>query len=261
MLSKARIKLIQSLHLTKNRRSAGLFTVEGTKIILELLRDQPHLIDTIYATDTWRFAHSDLLEAHIGIHVEAATDTELKAASLLQSTPPVLALVRIPTHTTTAAQLTARLQQSPTLVPILTGIQDPGNVGTILRTADWFGIPTLITTTDTADLYNPKTLQASMGAFLRLQVCRLTDEETLALFADNPQLPRIGTVLSGNSLYTTPLPAAGFLLIGNEGQGIPAHFLDTLTLRVKIPAYGNTESLNAAAATAIVLSDWRRTQP
>jgi len=138
---------------------------------------------------------------------------------------------------------------------VLDGIQDPGNLGTILRTAAWFGVEDVFCSPDCVDAFNPKVVQSSMGALFRLQVLELP---LLTLFEQFPDLPVLAAVLQGEDIRHTPLPAAGFLVIGSEGKGIQENILQRASHKISIPSFSETDSLNAAIATSILLYEWKR---
>jgi TrmH family RNA methyltransferase len=169
----------------------------------------------------------------------------LARMSQLNTPNQVIALVK--------KQQTALMPFDKTFTLLLDGIQDPGNLGTIIRTADWFGIQQIIVTSDTASIYNPKVIQSTMGSCFRVMV-NVADVETV--LATN-KLPVLGALLTGDTVYKTQLPAIGFLLIGNESKGIRENLKQFITNPIAIPKFGGAESLNAAVATGILLSHWR----
>ncbi len=228
VISKAQIKLIHSLALAKYRRQEGLFVAEGPKIIEELTR---------YANPVMFFDD----------------EKDVQKVSFLQHPQGVLAVFRI------ADFLKKRLTY-PTkehLVLALDGVRDPGNVGTIIRLADWFGIDTILCSQDTADCWNPKVVQATMGSIarVRIEVCQLL-EYIKALPMD---IPIYGTLLNGNDIYREQLAKGGLIIMGNEGNGISQQVGELITKPLLIPSYRQgAESLNVAIATAITLSEFRR---
>lgn len=245
MLSKAKIKLVQSLKDKKQRQSHGLFVAEGNKIIAEMLRSKIR-VKTLFATQPWIQTNQHLIAPDT--EVIEADDADLKRIAFSQTPQDVIALAYIEDTGT-----------APTLVPdslvlALDTIQDPGNLGTIIRLADWYGIDQILCSPACADLYNPKVIQASMGSFLRVNVQVADIKEWLQ---SNRQIPVYGALMQGESVYTAGI-RHGVLLIGNEGQGIHPDLLPYITVPVTIPRTGNAESLNAAIATAILLDNRAR---
>ena len=246
MISKNQIKLIRSLELKKNRRRENLFVAEGPKVVGDLLQAGyvPHSI----------FSTTERPDAQL------ITDEELHRISFLQHPQEVLALFEIPTAN--SQKLTAKSQQltanSQKLSLALDGVQDPGNVGTIIRIADWFGIDTIYCSPDTADVYNPKVVQATMGSIAHVHIIYC---DLLELFAQC-QCPVYGTLLDGKNIYEQPLSADGIIVMGNEGNGISEAVRQHITHRLLIPNYHTgdhtAESLNVAIATAITCAEFKR---
>lgn len=246
MLSQAKQKWIRSLEQKKFRQEQGLFLAEGSKCCTDLLELLPCRF--LAATSEW-------LAAHPGIRVTEiaeATHDEIRKASLLKNPQEVLAVFEIPTYELTADQLKGSLSLA------LDNVQDPGNLGTILRIADWFGIRNVLCSVGTVDAYNPKTVQATMGAIGRIRI-QYTD---LPTFLETVQLPIYGTFLEGKILYEAELQNEGIIVMGNEGNGISQTVEKCITDKLFIPDYpvGETgsESLNVSVATAIVCSEFRR---
>ena len=240
MISKNQIKLIRSLELKKNRKRENLFVAEGPKVVGDLLR-AGYLPHSIYATTPWEGALS-------------VSDEELRRISFLQHPQEVLALFRIP-------QTPASPLPSPTALSLaLDGVQDPGNLGTIIRVADWFGIDTIYCSPDTADVYNPKVVQATMGSLAHVHII-YTD---LVELISQAHCPVYGTLLDGQDLYRQELTANGIIVMGNEGNGISQEVRPLITRRLLIPNYHQgsetAESLNVAIATAITCAEFRRRQ-
>lgn len=251
MLSKAKIKFIQSLEQKKKRKEERLFVAEGPKVVGDLLPFFTcHLIA---ATTTWLKEHSQTKAAEI---IEV-THEELCKASFLKTPQEVLAVFELP-HPTLPANIAEK-----ELCLALDDIQDPGNLGTIIRIADWFGIKHLICSIGTVDAFNPKTVQASMGAVARVNVHYTNLQEYLAnLRSENPQTPIYGTFLEGNNIYKETLTTNGIIVMGNEGNGISLPTAQFITHKLFIPNYPEgsptSESLNVAIATAITCSEFRR---
>lgn len=236
MLSKNELKYIQSLCHKKQRQESGLFIAEGPKLVGELL-ESDYTVSKLYAVADWERPAQAKMEAVI------VTEDELMKISAQQHPNQVLAVVE-QKHPATAPVLANRL----TLV--LDGIQDPGNFGTIIRIADWFGITQVIAGEDTVELYNPKVIQGTMGSFMRVNVWY----RPLQPFLATVTVPVYGALLKGADLYRQPPVTEGVLVIGNESKGIRAELLSFITNPVTIPRIGGAESLNAAVATGILLS-------
>ncbi len=237
MLSKNEVKYIQSLYHKKQRQQEGLFIAEGPKLITELLASD-FTIKTIYATEQFLANNSVKHPA-----VTTITEQELERISNLQTPNQVLAVVQQPLPNTAP-------NFSSGLSLVLDGIQDPGNLGTIIRIADWFGITQIICSLDTVELYNPKVVQSTMGSFLRTKLWYQDIATTLSL----ANVPVFGALLEGQSIYEVAKPAAGILVIGSEGNGISNAVLPLVSHPVTIPRIGGAESLNAAVATGIIVS-------
>ena len=249
MLSKNDIKNIKSLELKKFRDEKGLFVAEGHKLVGELLGVFKCVL--LVATDEWLAGHGRIPADR----VEAVTADELKKASLLRSPQDVLAVFCIPED-----RQTMKEAASENLVLALDDVQDPGNLGTIIRIADWFGIKDIFCSKGTADVFNPKAVQATMGAIARVKI-HYNDlvKEISALPAS---VPVYGTYLDGETIYDTQLSDNGVIIMGNEGNGISKEVGKTVNHKLYIPNWpagaATSESLNVAIATAIVCSEFRR---
>ncbi|MGH1338418.1 MAG: RNA methyltransferase [Aureispira sp.] len=242
MVSKAKIKYIQRLKQKKQRYKEDAFVVEGEKIVLELLQQNLLSIQGLYATPEFIERYSMIVAPFQGI-TTAVTQQELQQLSLLTTPNQVLAVVKMPKYTPFANKIQTSLHL------VLENIQDPGNMGTIIRIADWFGIPHIFCSKGCVDIYNSKVIQASMGSFLRVQVHYLDLE---ALFQEHPTLPVYGAVLGGNNVFKQTLNKPSFLLIGNEGKGLSSSIQKQITHKITIPKTGGAESLNAGVATGIL---------
>lgn len=247
MLSKATIKAINALKVKKYRQLHHRFIAEGSKIVQEMLHSSTHAIHHIFATEEWYAAHSSELGAHAAV-AQVVTPTELKKLSTLTTPNQVLAVAEWEDTPHSSQDYTRDL----TLV--LDGLQDPGNFGTILRIADWFGIPHVVASPQSVDTYNPKVIQASMGAFLRVKVAYT---ELPAFLRQYHDIPAYGAVLGGGNLFRTNLNTPSFIVIGNEGKGISRPVLEQVTFPIEIPRNGGAESLNAAMATSIICAAFR----
>lgn len=245
MISKARIKLIQSLADKKYRSELKLFVVEGKKQVAELLTSSLR-ISFIAGTTAWLSAHRSIIKSNTEI-LEVTPD-ELKKISFLQTPQEVLALVELPNTDLQEAELQHEFCIA------LDEIQDPGNLGTIIRTADWYGIKHIVCSPNCADVFNPKTIQATMGSFMRVKVWYAPLQNWLT----QTKTPIYGALLTGKSVYETKFTQEGILLIGNEGRGISSELQPLITHPVHIPKIGGAESLNAAIATAIICDNRAR---
>lgn len=240
MLTKNEVKYIQSLKAARGRRENGRFIVEGPKLVLELLQDKRWHTEKVYALASFAAQYAAVY-SHVAFQV--LTADELERLSLMQSPQQCLALVQLPQHWQPLAAPTGWSL-------LLDGIQDPGNLGTILRIADWFGLPEVWATDDTVDCFNPKVVQASMGSLLRVAVhygpaaARLQGDTRPVLLAS----------MDGQSVWQYPPPNSGILLIGHEGRGVRPETAALATDRIAIPRLGAAESLNAGVATGILLS-------
>jgi TrmH family RNA methyltransferase len=252
MLSKNKIKLIQSLNRKKDRDESGLFLVEGNKMVEEALRSE-YQIETLVCTAQFADQHPEIRTKAKEL-IEADRDS-IQKASLLQNPQEALAIVVQPELNTTELNL------STDLCLALDFIQDPGNLGTILRIADWFGINTVICSENTVDVFNPKVVQASMGGIFRIKTS-YTNLESFLSEASKNHIPVYGTFMDGNSIYTESLTRNGIIVLGNEGNGISESISGLVTRKIAIPTFStNTnkaESLNVAIAASICCSEFRR---
>lgn len=238
-MDKNELKYIQSFAQKKHWLQESVYLIEGPKLLEEALKSNVEL-KKIYATRDW-LGSNDIG----GVEFEEVDEIMLSRLSQLQTANQVIALVY--------KKDVQKTDYSKQLTLLLDGIQDPGNLGTIIRTADWFGIHHILVTEDTASMYNPKVIQSTMGSCFRVQVQVVDIEQILS----QNTLPVIGTLLSGKSIYEAVIPVTGFLVIGNESKGIRPALQNLITHPVAIPKFGEAESLNAAVATGIVLSKWK----
>ena len=243
-LSKARTAYLVSLHQKKFRQKYRNFLAEGGKIVAEILSQDKFRAEGLYALPEWLEKNSALLHRWPDLAPVAVSEAEMSKISALSTPSEALAVLHDPGL------------EMPDLLPadrfclVLDGIRDPGNLGTLLRIADWFGLEWVFCSPDCADVRNPKTVQASMGSFLRVG----TAETDLSdLFARHPAMPVYGALLEGTPLPECRFEQGGFLLIGSESHGIRPELLPAVTHRVTIPRYGGAESLNAAVAAGILL--------
>ena len=247
MISKTKIKFIKSLQLKKNREQTRLFIAEGYKVVEDLLAtSRAH---TLVATQEWLACHP----APPADEVIEVTSDELRKVSLLQHPQQVLGLFPFFASDTHAIN-------TSTLSLMLDGVQDPGNLGTIIRIADWFGINDIYCSRETADAYNPKVVQATMGSITRVKLHYGTLEPMLKQLPSD--FPVYGTLLEGNDIYGEQLSAHGLIIMGNEGNGISAPIRQMVNRPLLIPNYPpdspTAESLNVAIATAITCAEFRR---
>lgn len=245
MLHRSRVKDIQSLAHKKSREETGLYVVEGPKMVSELLEWKPASLRSLYATSTWISAHEQTLDASAHSVLTCVSDDELSSISFLQTPNQVLAVAEKP-----------KVDDAPPMFPgritlLLDTIQDPGNMGTILRTADWFGIDQVICSRDSVDIFNPKVVQATMGAVFRIRVHVI---DPVSILDQLGAVPLICSALEGEDLFTCAPLKEAVLVIGNESRGASPALLANASRRITIPRYGHAESLNAAVATGIILS-------
>ncbi|HEX6913843.1 MAG TPA: RNA methyltransferase [Chitinophagaceae bacterium] len=236
MVTKNEVKYIQSLYHKKTREAERAFVVEGPKMLAELLRSS-YSLKHIYATAGW------INQAPSGIAVTEVSAAELQRMSHLETANQVIAVVE------------QKIMEKPVsfhgkITLALADIQDPGNFGTIVRIADWFGISQILATADTVEFYNPKVIQATMGSFTRVGAWYGDLEEIL----QNAGLPVYGAFLEGTSVKQIGRVEEGIIVIGNESRGIGESIRNCITTAVTIPRRGEAESLNAAVATGIILS-------
>jgi TrmH family RNA methyltransferase len=249
MLSKNKIKLIKSLEKKKQRMETGLFLAEGNKLVADILRFFE--CELLVAKASWMATQGDLKVNELIV----ADEGDIEKASLLKSPQDVIAVFVQP-HIRLEKQL---IEKELSLA--LDGIQDPGNLGTIIRLADWFGIKTIICSPDTADVYNPKTVQASMGGIAHVNVFYTPLPE---LLDELKNLPVYGAFLDGPVIYQEKLSSTGLIVMGNEGKGIRRELEKYINRRLYIPNFPpgteSTESLNVAVATAVTCAEFRRQQ-
>lgn len=252
MLSKNKIKQIQSLNRKKNRDETGLFLVEGNKMVEEVLRSDFN-IELLVCTPEF-LKTQPKISKRVKEVIETDSNT-IQKASLLQNSQDALAIV----CQTSNEELQLNLETELCLA--LDFIQDPGNLGTILRIADWFGIRFLICSENTVDVYNPKVVQASMGAIFRTKLKYINLDKFLSSARQN-QIPVYGTFLEGKDIYTEPLSKNGIIVMGNEGNGISDSTGKLVSHKLFIPSFSpdknKPESLNVAIAAAICCSEFRR---
>lgn len=238
-ISKNKIKFLRSLGVKKNRTKERLFIVEGEKIVKEVLQLSRQLVQEVYVEK--------------GVYLDELTDfeavfeiksTEASQISTFKTPNKCLALLKFPEIIPSNTNFTLVLDQ----------VQDPGNLGTIIRLADWFGVDDIVCSTDTADCFNPKVIQATMGSIFRVNLT-YTD---LSDYLSNENRPIYGALLEGENVYQKKLNANAILVVGNEGNGISAEIQSLISDKIMIPRFGKAESLNVANATGILLSEFFR---
>ena len=247
MVSRKHLKFIQSLQFKKYRKQAQSFIVEGEKSVLELMQSN-FKIKTIIATKRFFENHFKSFPDQDIDWLEASME-ELKKAGSFSQNQDAMAIAEIPEWPTLD-------WSSIRYIPVYEFLQDPGNLGTILRICDWFGMEAIVLSNDSVDVYNPKVIQASMGSFTRVKVYYKNLKEVLP--AEGFSL--IGTCLEGVDVHRFSWPSKGLILFGNESKGISGKWLERMDYKVSIPKYGRAESLNVAMASGIVLDNLRRSQ-
>lgn len=255
MISKGKIKYVHSLELKKKRDADEVFVAEGPKVVGDILRHYPTLLREVFATEEWVNVWRPYVSAASCI-VNIVTTEELSKVSLLCHPQQVVAI-----FSKVHADKRSGKHGAKDLVLALDGIQDPGNLGTIIRIADWFGIEDVVCSLDTADIYNPKVVQATMGSIARVRV----HYEPICSFLDtlSPDVPVYGTLLEGKNMYEEDFDkSSGVIVMGNEGKGISDAVRKRITHALRIPSYPanreTAESLNVAIAAAVVCAEFRR---
>jgi len=244
MISKNQLKLIRQLGQKKYRKQYNQYLVQGEKNILELL-NSPLTVDNIFATQGF----IDTYQAQYPNQPFIMADEEtLAKVSTLVSNNAAIAIVTMPILT---------MPEETSLILALDGVSDPGNLGTIIRIADWYGIKHIVTSADSADAFNPKTISATMGSFIRVSVSQVD----LPAYLRALNVPIYGAFLDGESVHHTDFSGSGVLLMGSESHGIRDACASLVTNKITIPAYGQAESLNVAMATGIILDNFKRQFP
>lgn len=245
MLSKNTVKFIKSLHQKKYRLESGKFFVEGEKSVVEVLQSS-FTVDLLLVTQEFAEKHAVLLRGK-EFEVLFVTPNQLEQLGLYQSNDAALAVVQMKPNR-------AFFPEEGELILALDEVRDPGNLGTIIRIADWYGIKKLIFSTHTAEFYNPKVIQSSMGSFTRVQFYY----GDLAQAFQEWKLPVYGAFLEGESIHELTNPIPGVILLGNESQGISKEVEKWVSNKITIPSFGKAESLNVAIATAIFCDNFKR---
>jgi TrmH family RNA methyltransferase len=251
MLSKNKIKFINTLFLKKNRDEQQLFCAEGEKCVLELFKTFECKI--LVTTNNWLLSNS----VHAEEIITVENSEEIKKISFFKTPSTVFAVFKKPIYSFDIQEL------KDDLAILLDGIQDPGNIGTIIRIADWFGIRNIICAEQTVDVFNPKSIQSTMGALARVKV-HYTKKDSFfkQLISSKINIPIYGTFLEGENIYSSNLSKNGLIIMGNEGNGIAEDTKKYVSKKLFIPNYPKgvptSESLNVAIATGIVCSEFRR---
>lgn len=249
-LSKARTQLYARLDSRKTRLREGLFIAQGEKCVGECLKAFSPV--ALFATPA-RMASRPLPDGVGREVIFEASPEQMRKISTLTNAPDIAAVFPLPPRPQGIPRLDAG-----GLYLLLDGIQDPGNLGSMLRTADWFGVDSVFASPDTVDLFNPKALMAAMGSIARLGITYLPLPD---LVAANPELPLYGTLLDGDDIYSAPLSKAGMIVFGNEGSGLSEEMRRLVNKPLLIPPFAadsHAESLNVGAAAAIVMAEFRR---
>lgn len=238
MLSKNDIKRIRSLSDKKERQQQGLFIAEGDKTCRDIIGSKIR-INSIYATADWLEQYTQIMPE--GCECVVLTQKELEKLSRHNAPQQAILLAHIPEN--------ALNLETDSLTLVLDNLQDPGNLGTIIRTADWYGIQNIFCSSDTVDAYNPKVVDSTMGSIGRVNIVY---GDIAELLQKHKNIQVYGALLNGESVYTAPLQTPAFLIIGNEGKGISKEIMHLINRPLHIPGKGGAESLNAAVATAIL---------
>lgn len=246
MLSKSRLKFIKSLQIKKYRKQERLFLVEGAKSIQELLKSDYKINQLVLTEEFYKSCHKQV-DALGDAELVLCSQAEIEQAGTFGSNDAGIALVEM--------QEFAFVEPEPgNYCLMLDDVRDPGNLGTIIRIADWYGIKSIVCSEQTAEFYNPKVIASTMGSFTRLKphYCNLED------ILQKTSLPVFGALLDGNSVHQSAFPGTGFLIMGNESQGISKELMKYITQPITIPQFGRAESLNVAVATAVILDNIKR---
>ena len=251
MLSKNKIKIIRSLHTKKGRDTENCYLSEGDRIFKELIQSNSKIVEII-ALPEWITANRSAIQS---IPCIATTNEALQSISTLTTAQSVICVVEIPNHKLDIENL------SDQLILALDKIQDPGNMGTIIRLANWFGITQILCSSDCVDVYNPKVVQSAMGALCKTDLYSCNLETTLETYKNTHSNPIYGAFLEGETIYKMKLASQGVIVLGNEGNGISETIEKLITTKITIPSFNNNsviESLNVSTAAAIICSEFRR---
>jgi RNA methyltransferase, TrmH family len=247
MISKSWLKLIKSLQIKKFRLKEGLFIVEGAKSVLEVVHSS-FQIEQIFCTDFFLTQHSFQLRKVQNI-IQVTTEKDLADVGTFATNNAALAVVKL------KPERKLSLDENEFIL-ILDEVKDPGNLGTIIRIADWYGIKKIICSKDTVDFYNPKVISSTMGSFTRVEI-QYTDLADY-LSESNPGTPVLGAFMEGENIHKSTLPYSGYIIMGNESSGVSREVEKFVNKKITIPRFGEAESLNVAVATAIILDNLKR---
>ncbi|WP_417696042.1 TrmH family RNA methyltransferase [Psychromonas sp.] len=247
MISKNQLKLIHSLELKKQRKKLGLFLVQGEKNVGELFQSDFEIVNLFATTDYINKQAKQLTDQLLIAKTIESSEEELQKAGTLKTNNSVIAVVK-------CKMFTPPEQQHAGLVLVLDQVGDPGNLGTIIRVADWYGIKHVVCSPDCADLYNPKVIAATMGSFARVQVSHADLTEYLSA----QDKPIFGAFLEGKNIHQCKLPSSALIVMGSESHGISDSVEKLITDKITIPNFGQAESLNVAMATGIILDNFKR---
>jgi RNA methyltransferase, TrmH family len=240
MISKNKLKFLKSLQIKKNRKEAGLFLVEGEKSVAELLNSD-YEVDSLFITEAFLKAYSASIEKRKLPYI-ITDESELGKAGSYATNDAAIAIAKVKENV-------PLFLQKDEFGIMLDNIKDPGNLGTIIRIADWYGITKIICSEETAEIYNPKVIASSMGSFTRTQLyyCELSE-----YINETKDIPVFGATLEGENIHTCNFKAPAFIMMGNESNGIRQEYKKVLKREISIPRFGHAESLNAAIATAVI---------
>jgi TrmH family RNA methyltransferase len=242
MISRQKLKYIKSLQLKKYQKQEQKFLVEGEKSVLEILNSR-YKINILLATKRFLEIYRHEIPGKQPEVIELS-QTELEKAGSLKTNNGAIAVVEMPPEGSLS-------EDNIRILPVFDNLQDPGNLGTIIRTCDWYGLDTLVLSGNSVDVYNPKVIQASMGSFTRINVIY----RDLRSFLDQTKIPVIGTRLDGEDIYSFSWPERAIIIFGNESKGISDDLDPYIKTAVSIPRFGSAESLNVGVATAVVLDN------
>jgi TrmH family RNA methyltransferase len=255
MTGKNKIKHLKSLKIKKYRYIHGEYIIEGEKVISELLEHNPHLVKELVATEQW-LKNSSTKNINVINDIIMVSQSDIKKISSFKTSGDVIAVLQVPEYQVIKTEILTDVSL------VLDKVQDPGNLGNIIRIADWFGINNIFCSVDCVDCFNPKVIQATMGAIIRIKVHYLDLKELLEEYSSVEGFSIYGTFLKGRSIYDENLDNKGFIILGNESKGISAEYMPYIESRLVIPKYAynsnSIESLNIAAAAAIVCSEFKR---
>lgn len=256
MISKNKIKYLHSLEAKKGRDADNVFVAEGPKVVGDILNNHPEKLRKLIATEVWLRANRNVIKQNVECEMIEVTQEELSKASFLCSPQQVMAVFEKLGNTIDRQVL------SESLSLLIDGVQDPGNLGTIIRVADWFGIENVLCSHSTVDCYNPKVVQSTMGSIARVNVVYCDIKELIASMPNG--FPIYGTLLEGENMYEKQLSSKGFIVMGNEGKGLSVAVREMVTEAIRIPNFPESrktaDSLNVAIATAVVCAEFRRRQ-